>query len=222
MNAVRDFFRRIDPDLMVQESMYGFVMSLTFVTAAQLGIFHYSDRMSLVLAILGMDFVWGSIDMYIFYRMDMMALQRQSLALKRLCRAEDKESMRGDLMEELDGTVFGLMDESTRNMAADLIIERGNSRDPESFVRERHKYLFNAMTAALVTFMTAVPAVICLTLIEDDVTAFFSTSAISSAALFFTGYFMSPYEDRGLKALTGLVTAVVCLVLTLFAALFGG
>lgn len=222
MNAVRRFLRRIDPELMIQESMYGFVMSLTFVTAAQLGIFHYNDRTGLILAILGMDFVWGSIDMYIFYRMDMMFLHRQSMTLKRLCRIDDKNSMRGELIEELDGTIFGLMDESTRNMAADLIIERGCHRDPQGFVREKHKYLFNAVTAALVTFATAVPVVVCLLLIEDNVTALFSASAISSVALFFIGYLMSPYENRALKSLTGLVTAVVSLLLTLFAALFGG
>lgn len=222
MNALRRFFRRIDPELMVQESMYGFVMSLTFITAAQLGIFHYNDRTGLVLAILGMDFVWGSIDMYIFYRMDMMSLHRQSMTLKRLCRIDDKDSMKGELIEELDGTIFGLMDESTRNMAADLIIERGGHRDPQGFVREKHKYLFNAVTAAIVTFSTAVPAVVCLLLIEDDVMALFSASAISSVALFFIGYLMSPYENRALRSLTGLVTAAVSLLLTLFAALFGG
>ena len=78
------------------------------------------------------------------------------------------------------------------------------------------------MSAAIITFMTAIPAVVCLLLIGDDTTAFFSSSAISSLALFFIGYRMSPYRKRSMKALTGLVTTAASLLLTLFAAYFGG
>ena len=221
MKAIRNFLDKIDPELMIQESMYGFVMSLTFITAAQLGIFHYSDRTALILAIIGMDFVWGSIDMYIFYRMDMMSLHRQVITLGKMYVSEDRSSMREEVDRELDGTIFDLMDGSTREKAVDLVMgsEIGNFG---GYRKEKNKYLFNAVSAAIITFMTAIPAVACLLLIGDDTTAFFSSSAISSLALFFIGYRMSPYRKRSMKALTGLVTTAASLLLTLFAAYFGG
>ena len=59
-----DFLKDVSKELIVQEAMYGFVMALTFVTAVQLGIVEYHDRGRLCLAISGMIFVWGMIDMF--------------------------------------------------------------------------------------------------------------------------------------------------------------
>jgi hypothetical protein len=67
-----------------------------------------------------------------------------------------------------------------------------------------------------------IPAWLCLTFIPDDTDAYFWTSVSSSVALFFIGYWMSPYESKLLKAGAGIVTAAVCLLLTVFAAYFGG
>lgn len=58
-----------DRGLIIQEAMYGFIMALTFVTVAKLGIVRY-ERENLIIAIIMMDFVWGVIDLIIFYNLD--------------------------------------------------------------------------------------------------------------------------------------------------------
>ena len=85
MSRLSSFVSRIDRELVLQEAMYGFVMALTFITAEQLGLVDYNTRSKLILAILGMDFVWGAIDMYIFYRMDIMGMISQ-MGFLRKCR----------------------------------------------------------------------------------------------------------------------------------------
>lgn len=123
MSRLSSFVSRIDRELVLQEAMYGFVMALTFITAEQLGLVDYNTRSKLILAILGMDFVWGAIDMYIFYRMDIMGMISQMGFLRRLYLAKDKESMRPEIMDQLDGTIFNYVDDGTRKNAADLLMQ---------------------------------------------------------------------------------------------------
>jgi hypothetical protein len=222
LGRLASFAAKIDRELVLQEAMYGFVMALTFITAAQLGLVDYSDRReTLILAIFGMDFVWGVIDMYIFYRMDMFSMADQIGFLRRLYMTKDKESMRQEVSEQLDGTIFNYVDEGTRRNAEDLLMQSTyeSSRNVKS---DRRRYLFNAVTCFVVTVGTVIPAWLCLTFIPDDTDAYFWTSVSSSVALFFIGYWMSPYESKFLKAGAGIVTAAVCMLLTVFAAYFGG
>ena len=221
MSRLSSFADRIDRELVLQEAMYGFVMSLTFITAEQLGLVDYNTRTKLILAILGMDFVWGAIDMYIYYRMDMMGMFSQMSFLRRLYLAKDKESMRPAIMEQLDGTIFNYVDEGTRDNVAKLLME--STFETKEAVREdRKRYFFNAVTCFVVTLGTVIPAALCLTFISEDTSAYFWTSFSSSIALFFVGYWMSPYESNLMKSAAGIVTAVVCLFLTVFAAYLGG
>ena len=221
MSRLSSFVSLIDRELVLQEAMYGFVMALTFITAEQLGLVDYNTRSKLILAILGMDFVWGAIDMYIFYRMDIMGMISQMGFLRRLYLAKDKESMRPEIMDQLDGTIFNYVDDGTRKNAADLLMQ-STFETQEAARADRKRYLFNAVTCFVVTLGTVIPAALCLTFISDDTSAYFWTSFSSSIALFFVGYWMSPYESNLMRSATGIVAAVLCLRLTVFAAYLGG
>ena len=168
-----------------------------------------------------MDFVWGSIDMYIFYRIDIMSQKRRITLLKKLYSADDRTPMRKDLYNSLDATVFDLADEDTKWRAVDVLMT-GSMEDNIALKKDNRKYLFNAVTSFITTVATAIPAAVCLAFIPDWSNALLWASIASCTALFFTGYSMSPYDRPAYKALTGLSIAAISMALTLFAAFFGG
>lgn len=206
---------------MIQEATYGFIMALTFVISARLGLVSFSSRSALIGAIVAMDFVWGAIDMYIFYRVDKMSQDRRIELLRRIYSSDDRERYRQELGDDLEEGIVGLTSDETKHLVENTIM--GGSPEPWYEVRsDRRRYAFNAVTAFVVTLLTAVPAAICLTFIEDDTLAYLSTSVVSSLALFFTGYRLSPLESRTARLWTGATTAAIALVLTVFAAYLGG
>lgn len=221
MGRLGDFRSKIDPDLVIQEAMYGFIMALTFTTVAQVGLATFDSRAKIITAILAMDFVWGVIDMYIFYRMDVNAQRRQIRLMQRLYSTEDKASMRDEIRSELEGTLFDLADDETEEKAID-VLEAGNLESGLQMISDRRRYLFNAVTAFASSFGAAFPAVLCLMFIHDDTTAYFASSLISSVALFFISYLMSSARSPVVRAVYGLTTTASMLALTFFAAYLGG
>jgi len=89
--------------LAIQEVLYGFVMALTFIIAARVGIFTYDTPLYLVMMILAMNFVWGVIDMIIFYRIDVSTQRRYRRRLKEDRKADGyREKIDGEL-DKLSG-----------------------------------------------------------------------------------------------------------------------
>ncbi|MCQ2084856.1 MAG: hypothetical protein MJZ21_01760 [archaeon] len=196
-------------------------MALTLVTTAQLGIFTYASRYDLILAIIGMDFVWGAIDMYIFYRGDVMAYHRRLKKYSEAVALESDTAKKDMLRDEFHGTMFEFADDLSRDKILDTFLS-ADFTDFENLSRSKRHYLFNAITAFFVTMLTVVPSIVALWFFEDYTTALFCSSVVSAFALFFTGYLMAPDTTLKVRVTTGLVTAGIALLFTIFAAYFGG
>ena len=211
---------RLDRATVLQEATYGFVMALTFVTANQLGFLNMS-RSELVISILAMDFVWGVIDMVVFFDSDVIEQRRRRNLLRRLYSSENREQMRDEVYDSLGGSVFDDLDEDSKRKAVDLVM---NARmgDGDSALEGRRVYLFNAVTAFAVNFGSAIPVALCILFIPDLRLSLVAASLVSVVALFFIGYHMAPGESKRSRVLFGTGLAVVTLMLTLFAAYFGG
>ncbi|MCQ2079568.1 MAG: hypothetical protein MJZ38_05910 [archaeon] len=211
----------LDPDLVVQEALYGFIMALTLVLTCQLGIAHYDSRETLILAIVGMDFVWGAIDMVVFYRVDILAHSRRVHLYLKVREATDREEQIRLLEHEFDGTVFRMGDVSNRRRMIEEFLD-GDFTGLNDLQRDRRHYLFNAVTAFVVSVSTVIPVILCLVLVEDQTMSLLFSSTLSSLALFFIGYAISPSDNRGYRVGTGLSIATIGLVFTVVAALLGG
>jgi len=213
------FADQIDKDLVIQEALYGFIMALTFVTATQLGVYTM-DRVTLITAIAAMDFVWGAIDLVIFFDIDIIAYRRRSHELAAACRSPSEESDR-IISGLLEGTVFDDMDDETRKKAVELI-RSGRCECMRDARSERRRYLFNAVTAFLVTISTVIPSALCLIFIDNLWLACLMASSTSCLALLFIGYKMAVSDRKIIRLLFGASMAGLTMVLTLFAAVFGG
>jgi hypothetical protein len=214
----------IDPDLIIQEAMYGFVMALTFVMAVQFGILNYDNRWSLVSAIVCMDFVWGMIDFLVYYRLDILGLSRRINKMVKIHQGkEDEQHSREEIEDEFEDTIIELVDAETRDKIVDLIMESHPVENPPEVAKKnRHRFLKNGIAAALTTMACTIPAAICILCIPDYSEALLATSIISSLALFFIGYKMGPFDSKFLNILNGFVIMLMSLTLTVFAAFCGG
>lgn len=212
---------RLDPELVIQEAMYGCIMALTLLLTARIGLIHYESRTNLMLAILGMDIVWAVIDMYIFYRVDIMARSRSLKLYWELRNYPDRESKKQCLEGEFDGTVFQMASREDQDKMIDVFLD-GTFAGREGIRRSTGHYLFNAATAFVAASAPAIPPVLCLMFIEDLNLALINAAVISSILIFFVGYFMAPGDSRRARIFTGLSTAGICLFFTVVCAVFGG
>ena len=212
---------KVDPDLVVMEATYGIVMALTLVLVAQLGIVNYTSRHTLVMAILGMDFVWGAIDMFAFFRSDITAERRRRHLLRKLHAEGVSESTRQEIMPEFEGTVADLVDGESRRKVADIIIS-GDIVEESRVVGRYRNYFINALTAFVVTAGTAIPVALCILFIESEDQAFLMSSLISSVMMFLVGVYFSPFERKVYGVLWGLLLTFTALALSVMCAFLGG
>ena len=218
---VSSVWDRLDRDLVIQEAMYGCIMALTIMLTAYVGIMHYSDRMHLIYAILGMDVVWAVIDMYIFYRADLMSLYRSVRLYRDVQENPDREANKTALESEFSGTVFQMVSKEDQDKMIDVFLD-GRFTGREGLKRSNRHYLFNAATTFVFAAAPAIPPVLCLTFIEDFGWAIMNASMVSCILIFLVGYFMAPGDGLRSRLVTGTTTAGISLFFTVVCAVFGG
>ena len=130
--GVREIISGMDPDLLVQEVMYGSIMALTFVITAQFDVLAYNDRTELAIAIIAMDFVWAVIDLLLFYRSDLVGMARRAKLSRKLHSGDDRGELRADIEAEFEGTFLDMTDDETRREVIDKIMMSGPPDNPHN------------------------------------------------------------------------------------------
>lgn len=221
MMVLSAIWDRLDRDLVIQEAMYGCIMALTLMLTAYIGIIQYSDRMHLIYAILGMDVIWAIIDMYIFYRGDLMSRRRSIQLYWDIQNCSDREAKKKALDPEFHGTVFQVISSEDQDKMKDVFLDAKFAGN-ENFHKTNRHYLFNAATTFVFAAVPAIPPVLCLQFIDKFSVAILNASVISCVLIFFVGYFMAPGDSLKSRLATGLTTAGISLFFTVICAYFGG
>ncbi|MDR3206146.1 MAG: hypothetical protein LBT41_03505 [Candidatus Methanoplasma sp.] len=208
------------PELATQETIYGFVMSLIFIASAQIGFIKFSSPWDIVILILGMNFVWGTIDMYVFFRMDVTAHRRyvEILSGEGCCNTSEHFAK---VHDALDGTILDAVTEEAKAKLVDMILQ-SEVGSKEEIRTSRRNMLKSAVACFVITMLTTVPLVLCLLLVDDLHLALLAAAVAASLCLFVTGFYLEPQGRLRRKAATGVSMTVLALALTYFAAYFGG
>lgn len=216
---IKAFIGYTGPELATQEALYGFVMALIFITSAQVGLISYESPWDIIILIVGMNFVWGVIDMYIFFRMDMIAQKRY---VEILSKEDDVDgSRRRELYDAVGNTIFDALTEEDKEKAVDLL-SNGRPGTKQEIAEDRKNMFLSAVTCFIITLMTTIPLIICLLSIENTTDALYWTTVVACVCLFVVGYLLEPSRSRRSKTLTGLSIAVIAYLLTFFATYLGG
>ncbi|MBE6514363.1 MAG: hypothetical protein E7Z69_04705 [Thermoplasmata archaeon] len=218
------YFMDMDPDLIQQELCYGTIMALTFIFGNQFGLMSMG-RNELIIAIIGMDAVWGIIDLILFFRSDMTGLARRGALSVDLHKDSkgDVGELRGRVHDEFQGTFLDMVDKKTREEVIDRIMLSGPVEDPNALADKwKRNYRKSAIGSCIVATFPALPPAICLLVISDFDTALTASAIALSLILFNVGYMISPCRKTWVRILSGLAVVALTLTLTVFAALFGG
>ena len=221
--GVREIISGMDPDLLVQEVMYGSIMALTFVITAQFDVLAYNDRTELAIAIIAMDFVWAVIDLLLFYRSDLVGMARRAKLSRKLHSGDDRGELRADIEAEFEGTFLDMTDDETRREVIDKIMMSGPPDNPHNLASvSKRRYRKSAIGSFIAAVFPAFPPSICLLIISDYDTSLFAASLSINIIMFYVGIMASPYSRLSRRILTGLVIVGLGFLLTVFAAVCGG
>jgi len=216
---IKAFIGFTGPELATQEVLYGFVMALIFITSASVGLISYDSPWDIVILIVGMNFVWGFIDMYIFYRMDTTAQKRYTEILRNDKHRTEEERYE-DVYDSLGSTIFDVLTEEDKTKAARMLFNCRLGTEKEMKADRRNMFI-SAASCFVITLLTTVPLILCLVLIPKD-DALAAATLVACICLFFVGYMLEPTNGRWQKTKTGISIAAVAYVLTYFATYLGG
>jgi len=216
---IKTFVGYTGPELATQEALYGFVMGLIFINSALVGLISYESPWNLVTLIVGMNFVWGFIDMYIFYKMDVSAQKRNIGILKDGERTAEEQ--RSEIYDALGNTIFDVLAEEDKIKAAELVMNSDVGTTTEIKADRRGMFL-SAVSCFLITFLTSVPLVFCLLVISDPTDSLHAALILACICLFFIGYKLEPSKEPKYKVRTGASIALLAAGLTIFATYLGG
>jgi len=216
---IKTFVGHTGPELATQEALYGFVMGLIFINSALVGLISYESPWNLVTLIVGMNFVWGFIDMYIFYKMDVSAQKRNIGILSD--KERTTEEQRSEIYDALGNTIFDVLAEEDKIKATELVMNSDVGTTTEIKADRRGMFL-SAVSCFLITFLTSVPLVFCLLVISDPTDSLHAALILACICLFFIGYKLEPSKYPKYKVRTGASIALLAAGLTIFATYLGG
>ena len=177
------------PGLAIQESLYGFIMAMIFVNAAQAGILTFVSNIQLAIVIFSTNFTWGVIDALVIILVGTLERKRDLLILRR-SRENNDSKYRAMVKDDLSGTIVdAVTDEDECRIIHQILASEVES--DEELAKDRRDLYMAGLSSFVITVLAAVPALIPILLIPDLHTALFVASAFGATALFFVGYGMS-------------------------------
>ncbi|NCA74356.1 MAG: hypothetical protein EOM93_05900 [Gammaproteobacteria bacterium] len=207
------------PGLAIQEALYGFIMAMIFVNAAQVGIIYFDSNIHLAFIILSMNFTWGIIDVLIIILVGSLERKRDiNILLK--SRENDCAECESIVKDDLSGTILDAIEPADERRII-LQILSSKIKSDQGLRKDRAELIKAGMSSFVITVLAALPAIIPLLLIPDLTSALFAASALGSVALFFVGYTMSKYIGAN-RWRMALVMTLVGWSVTIMATFMGG
>ncbi len=203
------------------EPMFGVIMVICFTSILRTNaVFAEEALWRVVNAALACCIAWGLVD-GIFYAWELHYDRRKIETLASLSKLPDGvESARSLLEEDLKGTVIGSLDDRDQQCLHNLLLEKIRHIDVSSVP------LKSSLITVLVTFGLVVgTAVIVLSpfvLIPDVSTALSCSNAMGIVLLFFVGFWREYDARLSLKFKSGIMTALVALIIALVTVYLGG
>lgn len=176
--------------LALQELLYGLIMALIFITAARVGVLHYTDRENLVILIMGMNLTWGAIDAIVFYLLDIFE-QRRFVGIMNGSRNIPRERRVDMMMDSFSGTPLDILDPASEREVCERILDM-EIEGPGRLAMDRRDMAMSSLGCFVITALTILPTALPVLLFEDVDTGLAVASGLSSVILMVVGYRMGP------------------------------
>lgn len=217
-NRFVDLLRAPGPSTSLQEILYGFIMALIFVYATRFGLLAYDDPMNFVHVAFGMNATWGVIDGIIFYYLGVCDQRRYTKLISD--GSMDREERISRLMDEFAASPLDVLSDEDKRWACEAMLDR-ELQSKEKYRLDRIEMARSSIGCIIWTLLTLIPIIVPVLLISDFYSALEVASVLSSAILFFVGYYMGPYIGFN-RWLTASVILAISLGISLIATFTGG
>jgi len=214
--------RYLAPDESLAEVLFGLIMALTITAGARLfGEGGQIDPHRLVLATLGCNIAWGTIDAVLYMLGGIFYRSRRARFHRALLSVRDPAGALASLEEEfaLDDEPFEFRAEDRARLYEALLALSAHARLASPRLRRRD------LVAALLVFVlvsaSAIPGMAPLLLLRDAGLALHISNWLLICLLFFVGYSWGHYTDvRPLRA--GIIVMLLGVCMVLIAIALGG
>lgn len=207
----------LDPGDSLGEILFGLIMVLTFTLGTRLLADEEPlDAVALMVAALGCNIAWGIIDGFLFILAQVYERRRRA-ALVNFLRNASTEEAHQVLAEEISGGLAELADPAERHRFCDAVIAAVHRSVPTTGVQADD--IRGAIVAGLLVIATALPPLVTVLLIEDDMLALRVSNALLVALLFLAGWFWGkrvgarPWHAGLMIMLLGAIMALVAIPL---------
>ena len=204
--------------LMIQEVLYGFIMSLIFVYATRFGLLHYNSTTDFLLVVTGMNVTWGAIDGIVFYFLGVCDQKRYTKIISD--HSVDRETRVRILMDEFSATPLDVMSDEDLRIVCEKMLDR-ELQSEEKNRKDRRAMALSSVGCFLITVLTLIPIALPILLIEDFMSALMVSTFLSSIILFFIGYEIAPYLGTR-RLTTGLLLLGISMSLAIISVFTGG
>lgn len=179
--------RYLDPTEILNETLFGIIMVLTFTLGADLLVEEgaHATR-QLLTGILGCNIAWGIIDGAIYVMNAMADRSRKSRLIRSVLGVDDAQAL-GLVRNTLDRTLASLTSEYERDRLYQDILGRLR-KSPPSQTRVSREDFCGAAAVFWLVFLSTLPAVLPFVLIQDRFTALRISNGLLLVSLFLVGY----------------------------------
>ena len=206
------------PSVALQETFYGFIMALIFVYAARFGLISYDGPVQFATIVICMNATWGAIDGFIFYFLGVCDQRRYATLITD--DSIDRSDRINELMDEMGGTPLDVLSDEDKRRVCENMLGR-SLQSEEAFHEDRRAMMKSSISCFIITMLTVIPVVVPVLLIPDFRMALTVASLLSTAVLFFVGYYMAKYIGMN-RWITGFTFVAISLGISIISVFTGG
>lgn len=216
---LRKIVQMTGPGTALQELLYAIIMALIFVYAARFGIVEFESVTDFIIVEFGMIITWGVIDGVIFYYIGICDQRRYCRVISNQAGMGYEERIES-LMDEFDSTPLDVLTDEKKRAVCEQILD-SQLESEESMKEDRRKMALSSLGCVIISLLGLLPIIIPVLLIDDFQNALVAVSFLSSAVLFFVGFYMSRFLGTN-KWLTGISLLLLSLAISIISVFTGG
>jgi VIT1/CCC1 family predicted Fe2+/Mn2+ transporter len=211
--------RYLEPTTILNESVFGLVMALTFTLGAGLIIKEGPDATrELLIGVIGCNLAWGIIDGMILIMSGMLDRSRKGRLIMALRQTDSEDTRQGIVKQQIEPLLEPYIVAAEREPIYQAIASRLKGAEPERVAPCKDEVLAAIATVWLV-FASTIPAVLPFLFLDDRFLALRMSNALLLAMLFIVGYRWAlatnsrPWVVGGSLLLTGLCMVLIAIPL---------
>lgn len=211
--------RYLEPTSILNESVFGLVMTLTFTLGAGMVVKEGPDATrELLIGVLGCNLAWGIIDGMILIMGGMLERSQKGQLIMRLQRLGTEAERLALVRERVEPVIEPYIEAAQRESIYASVAHSLKDKVPERIHPKREEVL-GAIATAWIVFACSIPAVLPFLFVDDRFLALRVSNALLLAMLFVVGYRWAlatnsrPWVVGGSLLLTGLTMVLIAIPL---------